>query len=128
MGRIGQTVVGGVTSGIAYAATHHGSNFNTLVFATEVVSGAASGYLGGNGLLKGNTGSKVAKQIKIIDANMHAVKTNWKAARSVAVSYSRIRGHVHKTVKQYIAATVGVASGKVIIINNINNIKKFFAK
>ena len=99
LGAAGQGIVGAATNLASYVTTTSKEDFNLVECAAETAIGFASGYTGGAGL---TSTKKVASQVSIINKNMHAVKTNWRAARTVNTCMKRISGEIGKRINSAI--------------------------
>ncbi len=102
LGRLGQAAVGAVTSGLSYLATTPSEKLDFSTGVKVAICGAISGALSGNGLTHD---SKVAGQISIINSNVHALKTSYKAVRTVYTNLGRIANNIGKTIGDYLTYT-----------------------
>lgn len=108
LGKVGQAIVGGVTSAATYLATHQGDEFSWSDLALETGTGIVGGAAGGRGFTCTTAGAqaerkvaeKALKQIKIINTNVHAANYSWRARRSIITSYSRIKSRVNSTISR----------------------------
>lgn len=99
VGAVGQGLVGAATNIASYVATTPKEEINTVECAIEATIGFVSGKNSGAGL---TATKEVASQVSIINKNMHAANTNWRAARTINVCMKRISGEIQKRINRAI--------------------------